>query len=155
MLIQEISIFQVTAVEQSILNLFFLALLEEWFHLDPSIRNSETINAFKQKLLPSITPLENSIFNIFDPEGLKLLTRLRLGLSHLNELRFRHNFQECLNPLCTCSLETENTSHYLLHCHHNTPFRTDLTNRVRTFVADFDSLSDSTKVEILLYVDSR
>ena len=94
---------------------FFSASLEEWFHLDPSIRNSETIKAFKQKRLPFIRPLKNSIFNIFDPEGLKLFTRLRLGFSHLNEHRFRHNFQECLNPLCTCSLETENTSHYLLH----------------------------------------
>ena len=58
---------------------FFPASLEEWFHLDPSIRNSETISetisAFKQKLLPYIRPLENSIFNIFDPKGLKLLTR--------------------------------------------------------------------------------
>ena len=134
---------------------FFPASLEEWFHLDPSIRNSETTSAFKQKLLPFISPLEKSIFNILDPEGLKLLTRLRLGFSHLNEHYFRHNFQECLNPFCTCSLETENTSHYLLHCHHNTPFCTYLTNNVKTFVVDFESLSDSKRVEILLYGDSR
>ena len=43
--------------------------LDEWFHLDPTIRNSETINAFNQKLLLSLRLLENSIFNIFDPEG--------------------------------------------------------------------------------------
>ena len=71
---------------------FFPASFEEWFHLDPSIRNSETIKAFKQKLLPFIRLLENSIFSIFDPEGWKLLTRLRLGFSHLNEHRFRRNF---------------------------------------------------------------
>ena len=35
---------------------FFPASLEEWFHLDPSIRNSETINAFKQILLAFIRP---------------------------------------------------------------------------------------------------
>ena len=67
---------------------FFPASLEEWFHFIPNIRNSETINTFKQKLLPFIRPLENRIFNIFDPEGLKLLTRLRLGFSHLSEHRF-------------------------------------------------------------------
>ena len=103
---------------------FFPASLDEWFHLDPSIRNSETINAFNQKLLPFILPLENGIFNIFDPEELKLLTRLRLGFSNLNEHRFRHDFQECLNPLLRCSLETKNNSHCLLHCRHNTSFRT-------------------------------
>ena len=32
--------------------------------------------------------LENNIFNIFDPEGLELLSRLLLGFSHLNEHRF-------------------------------------------------------------------
>ena len=116
---------------------FFPASLEEWFHLDPSIRNSETINAFKQILLAFIRPRENSNSNIFDSEGLKLLTRLRLGFGHLNEHRFRHNFQERLNPLCTRSLETECTSYCLLHCHCNTPFCTDLTNSVKTFVLDF------------------
>ena len=130
---------------------FFPASFDGCFHLDPSIRNSETIKAFKQKLLPFIRLLENSIFNIFDPEGLELLTRLRLGFSHLNEHCFRRNFQECLNPLYTCSLETEKISHYLLHCHHNIAFRTDLTNSVETFVVNFESLSDCKKVEILLY----
>ena len=105
--------------------------------------------------MPFIRPLKNSIFNIFDPEGLKLLTRLRLGFIHLNKHCFRHNFQKCLSALCTCSLETENTSHYLLHCQHNTPFRTDLTISVKTFVVDFESLSDSKKVEMFLYGDSR
>ena len=34
-------------------------------------------------------------------------------------------------------------------------FRIDLTNSVKTFVVDFESLSDCKKVEILLYGDSR
>ena len=74
-LTQEICIFQVTFVEESILNLPFSLL--------PS-RNGSTlirvnsINAFKQELLPLIHLLENFIFNIFDPEGLKLFICLRL-----------------------------------------------------------------------------
>ena len=35
------------------------------------------------------------------------------------------------------------------------PFPADLTNSVKTFVVDFESLSDSKKVEVLLYGDSR
>ena len=142
---QEIFIFQVTIVKQSILNLiFFSTSLEKWFHLDPSIRNSDTIIAFKQKLLLFIRPSENIIFDIFYPHGLKLLIRLRLN-AYVH--RFWHNFQYCLNPLGACSLETGNTSHYLLHCHHNFPFLIDLTNSVKTFAANFESLSDSRKVE--------
>ena len=44
-------------------------------------------------------------FKIHNPLGLKLLTRLRLGLSHLNEHRFNDNFEDCITPLCSCSLE--------------------------------------------------
>ena len=51
--------------------------------------------------------------------------------------------------------ETENTSHYLLHCHHNTPFCIDLTNSVKTFAVDFEFLSDSKQVKILFYGDFR
>ena len=151
LLTQEISIFQVTFVKERILNLPFSL---------PPLRNgslirANSIHAFKQELLPLIHLLENFIFNIFGPEALKLLTRLCLGFSHLNENRFRHNFQECLNALCTCGLETRNSSHYLLHCHYNIPFRIDLTNSVKTFDVDFESLPGNKNVEILLYGDCR
>ena len=48
--------------------------------------------------------------------GIKFLTRLRLGLSHINNHKFIHNFQDCLNALCPCGLEVESTIHYFLHC---------------------------------------
>ena len=64
---------------------FFPSALSEWFKLDESIRNSESISIFKNKLLSFIRPAQSSIFNIFDPVGIKFLTRLRLDFSHLNE----------------------------------------------------------------------
>ena len=57
---------------------------------------------FRNLLLKIGRPMQNSIYNIHDPVGIKYLTRLRLGLSHLNEHKFRHNFQDYLNPLCSC-----------------------------------------------------
>ena len=54
-----------------------------------------------------------------------------------------------------CSLEIENSFHHLLHCHHNIPFRIDLPKSVKNFVVDFESLSGSKIIEILLYGDSR
>ena len=41
-----------------------------------------------------------AMYNNF--EGLKLLTRMRLGLGYLADHKFRHNFQDCLNPICSC-----------------------------------------------------
>ena len=102
-----------------------------------------------------IRPVQTNIYNIFDPKGLTFRTRLRLGLSHLNEHRFRHNFQDCLNPLCSCSLEIEDTSHYLLHCHHFSHHRVVLMNSVKSICNNFDSVSDKAKENLLLCGDSR
>ena len=119
---------------------FFPSTLNDWFNLDLNIRNSESISIFKSKLLSFIRPVQTNIYNIFDPKGLTFLTRLRLGLSHLNEHRFRHNFQYFLNPLCSCSLEIEDTSHYLLHCHHFPHHRVVLMNSVKSICDNFDSV---------------
>ena len=45
---------------------------------------------------------KNSIFSIYDPLGVKLLTRLRLQVSHLNEHKFRHGFGDTINAMCAC-----------------------------------------------------
>ena len=112
-------------------NSFFPSILNDWYKLDETIRNSGSISVFKSRLLLFIRPLESNVYNIFDPIGLTFLTRLRLGFSHLNEHRFRHNFQDCVNPLCSGSLEIEDTSHYLLHCQHFSLYRIDLMNSVK------------------------
>ena len=132
---------------------FLLSALRDWFKLDESIRNSESISIFKTKLLSFIRPAQSSIYNILGQIGIKLLTRLHLDFSNLNEHRFRHNFKNCLNPLYSCSLETEDTLHYLLHCHHFSMYHEDLMNSVKSFYNNFESLSDNAKKDILLYGD--
>ena len=55
-----------------------------------------------------IVGLMLSNFHFFlGPSGIKLLTRLRLGLCHLIEDKFNHNSDVCVNPFCNCSLEAE------------------------------------------------
>ena len=71
---------------------------------------------FKLSLLRFVRPVANSVFEINNLYGLKLLTRLRLCLSHLRYYKFRHNFQDCINPICACGLEIETRTHFLLHC---------------------------------------
>ena len=86
---------------------------------------------------------------------MKLLTRLRLSFSHLNEHKFRHNFQDFLNPLCLCSLEIEDTIHYLLHCQYFFEHSINLINSLRSVSENFESFSDNGKRDILLYGDPR
>ena len=102
-----------------------------------------------------IRPVQTNIYNIFDPKGLTFLTCLRLGFNHLNEHRFRHNFQDCLNPSCSCSLEIEDTSHYLRHCHHFSHHHVVFLNSVKSICDNFDSMSDNVKEDLLLHGDSQ
>ena len=78
----------------------------------------------------------NPVYNIHDPIGLKFLTRLRVNFSHLREHKFRHNFLDTLNPLCSCGLEIESTKHYLLHCPFYTCIRRTLYDNITT-MTDF------------------
>ena len=40
--------------------------------------------------------------NIYQELGMKYIKRIRLGLSHLQEHKFKHSFQDTLNPICNC-----------------------------------------------------
>ena len=84
--------------------------------LHRDIRNSDSLNVFKLSLLKFVRPVANSVFEINNPYGLKLLTRLCLGLSHLRYDKFRHSFQDCINPICICRLQIETATHFLFHC---------------------------------------
>ena len=48
--------------------------------------------------------------------GINLVTKLRLGLAHLREKKFKHNFQDTLNPLSNCGMDVESFTHLLLYC---------------------------------------
>ena len=91
-------------------NSFFSSTITEWNNLDRDIRNSDSLNVFKFSLLKFVRPVANSVFEINNPYGLKLLTKLRLGLSHLRNHKFRHNFQDCINPIFVCGREMETTT---------------------------------------------
>ena len=95
---------------------------------------------FKKSLLKFIRPSQTYVYNVSDYVGLKLLTLLRLNLSHLYEHKFRHNFQDTVNPLCSCSLESKSRTRFLLHC----PFY----NNQRIAISN---LSEDNLVNTLLY----
>lgn len=76
--------------------------------------------------------------------------RLRLGLSQLNENKFRHKFQECINPLCSFSRQIEDKSHYLLHCNHFTFLCINLMNNVKHICDNLEILTNNNKITLHL-----
>ena len=71
----------------------------------------------------------DNVFKINNPLGIKLLTRLRDSFSHLNEHKFKHNFQDSVEPLCSCGSDIESTTHFFLHCTNFTTHRQTLLNK--------------------------
>ena len=78
------------------------------------------------------------------------LNRLRFGLSHLNQHKFNHNFKDCVNPLCPCSLEIECPLDFFLHCHYFTDIRKTFFNEKLSVDENTFNQSDNEIVELLL-----
>ena len=91
-------------------NSYFSTIIE-WNKLGSNIRNSEILNIFQ-----FIRLITNSIFGCHNPIGVKLHTRLRLGLSHLCKDKLKHGFQDTFISFCSCGKEVKTTFHFLLSC---------------------------------------
>ena len=88
----------------------------EWNKIEVNIHKLAPCNVSKIVILKFIRSEPNQMFNVEVSEGLKFLTRIRLGLSHLVDHNFRHNFQNCIIPICSCGQEIETSTYFLLHC---------------------------------------
>ena len=62
--------------------------------LDSRATKAESFGKYKSLLLSFMKVKSCSLFSIHDPIGIKLLTRLHLGFSHLNDHTFQHNFRD-------------------------------------------------------------
>ena len=78
--------------------------IKEWNDLSEGLQKIKSTVHFKTKILSFITPKENSIFKIYDINGIKLLNCLRLHFSHLNEHKFWRNFRATIDPMYSCGL---------------------------------------------------
>ena len=92
-----------------------------------------------------------SLSAIHDPAGVKLLSRLRLKSSHLNEHKFRHNFIDALSPMYDCGSETETTDHFFLHCPFVAINRQKLFNDLLKIDSSLSNLKDELLLDIILY----
>ena len=82
---------------------------------------------------------------------MKLLTRLRLQFSHLNEHKFRHGFNNTVDPFCACGNEIETTEHFFLRCHFYSAQRKELFKSLEKLDPYFLKLNPKNQVLLLLY----
>ena len=79
------------------------------------------------------------------------MTRLRLGLSHLREHIFNHDFQNCINSLCSFGLDIESTSHFFLHCPLFDDKRITLLRTLNKIDCKLIETNESSLIEALLF----
>ena len=91
------------------------------------------------------------MYGIYDPFGVRLINRLRLGFSHLREHRFKHNSDDTLNPLCSCTLETEDTEYFFLRCQNNLSARTTLMSELN----NINYLNSTDFIRVIRYEDKK
>ena len=151
MLLEICIIFLSLKQDISFKNSFFLLTIIEWNKLDHNIRNSSSFNIFKKSILKFIRPSANSFFNCRNPKGTKFIRRLRLGLNHLRECKFKHSFQDSLNPFCSCGLDIESTAHYLLPCPKYIPERRTLLSTIENTDKNPLGLCEPVLIKTLLF----
>ena len=57
-------------------------------------------------MLKFMQPSSSSLFDCHNPIEIKYITRIRLELTHLREHKFKHSFQDTLNPICNYGIES-------------------------------------------------
>ena len=115
-------------------NSFLSQKIREWNKLDTSICQAPSYSVFCKVILDFIRLTANSTFGTNDVCGLKLLTRLRIHFNHLREHKFKHSFQDTMNPLCLCSLEAKDTNHFFMCCQ-------NFSNRRNVLFHDLNSIT--------------
>ena len=134
---------------------FFPDTSNSWNLLSSFIKSSPTLNIFKKRYMKFFNINPNPIYGIHNPIGLKYLTRLRVGLSHLRAHKYQHNFCDTTSNSCSCSINmSETVEHYLLHCPLYNHIRTELFGKLRQVISLITLISPSYTCNLLLFGNS-
>ncbi len=110
---------------------FFPSCVFSWNRFLISDQRNETdINKFKIKLLSSFKPNKCDYYGIDDKVGLRFLTQLRVDLNPLRKYKFKHNFADTSDELCSFGDGIDDIHHYLLDCHWYLDIRNSLLDNV-------------------------
>ena len=134
-------------------NSFFPDCITIWNDLGPELRGAESLSCFKNNVIKVYRPVNKSLFDIHDPNGIRWIFQLRVGLSPLKNHKKSHNFQDTPDDLCHCTLSSETSHHYLLHCPNYINHRNVLFQVISPvmFANNLRFLDDQSFLHLLLY----
>ena len=95
---------------------FFPDAISSWNSYISLFEYFPTYSCLKKYIIACHRPEGKSVFDIHDPEGLRYLFQLRLGLSPLRSHKNSYGFADTTSDICMCMLGTEDTRHFLFSC---------------------------------------
>ena len=146
------AIYPLNARTERYCNSFFPNCISQWNNLESRIRNVPSIGSFKRATLDFIRPVPTPMLKINRLLGFVFLAQLRVGFSNLCEHKFRHNFLDIVDPICSCHTNgVKNTEHYLSHCSNFANQSTVLFDDLRNIGTNCGPLDSSTLSRMHLF----
>ena len=94
--------------------------------------------------------MPSSIYNIHNPNP--YLTCLRIGFNYLKEHKFKYDFQDSIDSICSYSSGIEITNHFFLHCANFTTQKQTLFDKIATIDANILTENEDSIVNTLLLI---
>ena len=98
------------------MNSFFPDATASWNIFIKHFDDVPSFDILKKHINTFFRPMNNKVFGIHDPVGLRYLFQLRLSLSPLRSHKFRHNFTDTPSEICRCNQGIEHTNHFFFSC---------------------------------------
>ena len=76
----------------------------------------KNVDSLSTKMLILYRPLPKETYRIHNPEGLRYLFQLRVGLSPLRYHKKQHHFLDTPSDTCLCNTGSETVEHFLFRC---------------------------------------
>ena len=126
---------------------FFVNTLKIWNNLPANIQCKE-VYEFKLSIKEYIKPPRYKHFSRGNKFTNKLLTRIRVGRSDLNQHKFTIGLVD--SPECSCHFTFESPEHFFLSCFLYSLERQTLFSLVEHYIPKFPRLNRKQKLDILL-----
>ena len=95
-------------------NSFFPDAVRFWNITISDFENFPSISTLKKYATSLIRPVRRSTFGLHDPQGLRFIFQLRVGLSPLRSHKKHHNLAGTPFDKCLCKESVETTRHLIL-----------------------------------------
>ena len=133
------------------MNSFYPNAVKLWNIVILDFTEMPSFNILKQHFLSLFRPEKKSIFNIFNPTGIRNLFYLRVGLSPLRGHKHRHGFIDTPSATCICKDGFEDTSHFLFVCSFYINQRKTLRDTVSRILQKYNLINLVDQSHVYLY----